>query len=160
MLSSLDDLSEVKQIRNEVFINECGMLDFEENDTTDSLAMYVIVYQEDDNWKENRNKQKTPVASGRIMFDGSRCVIDQVAVLKEYRNKKYGDFAVKMLLNKAFTSGIEKVELYSPEKVMGFFETIGFKCTEENFIKDEVKHIKMIISSNGVITCCSKKNNY
>lgn len=152
-----DDISEVVQIRREVFLNEYGVTE-EEIDYIDNMAMHVIVYEEDNNWKENVSQYKKSVASGRIFFDGTQCIIDKVCVLKEFRNKKYGDFTVKMLLNKAFTSGIDKVELYSPDNVVGFFKTIGFQETNENFMKCEVKYVKMIISSKGVITYCAKKN--
>jgi hypothetical protein len=38
---------------------------------------------------------------------------------------KYGDFTVRMLLNKAFTAGIREVSLDSQESAQGFYGSVG-----------------------------------
>lgn len=157
ILSYGDDLSEVIEIRKKVFIDELGYSSEMIFDDIDQFAMYVIVYEEDPNWKEKKSNVKKAVATGRIYYDGSTCEIGQVAVLKEYRRKQYGDFTVRMLLNKAFISGVNTVSLISPWNTVEFFKTIGFRVTDESKSSEDLQQYAMEIKSNEVITQCKKK---
>lgn len=154
LLSYGDNLSEVLEIRQKVFVEELGCSTNAAFDDIDQISMHVIVYEEDPNWKETYNKKA--VATGRVYFDGITCEIGQVAVLKDYRKKKYGDFTVRMLLNKAFTSGVNIVTLISPCDVVGFFKTIGFKVLEDCMSDNGAHQFVMAIQSKEVITQCSR----
>ena len=68
-----------------------------------------------------------PVAVGRICYDGWEFVISKVAVLKEHRHKMYGDFIVRMLIDKAMMSGATEIKLESPQSCAEFFKRIGFE---------------------------------
>lgn len=160
LLNSGDDLSEVYNIRKKVFIEELGRNESEEFDDIDSEAMHVLIYEQNPNWQVNQidSDSKKAVATGRIYFDGVKCQISKVSVLKEYRGLKYGDFAVKMLLNKAFTSGINEISIISDIDVAGFFESIGFHKNADNFIEDGIEKCNMIIHSQDLIKLCSINN--
>lgn len=148
LLSYGSDLSEALEIRRQVFIKEYQKSETEEFDEKDSLAIHVIVYEQ--------SEQKRPIATGRIVFDGSVCEIGHIAVLKEYRNLKYGDFTVRMLINKAFVSGIHEVNVKTPGQLIGFFTKIGFTMKEStDHIIPEVEY-DMIIQDSDVQTCCHK----
>ena len=149
LLSYGSDLSEALEIRRQVFVKEYHKSEEEEFDEQDPIAMHVIVYEQGD--------KKRPVATGRIVFDGSACEIGHVAVLKEYRNKQYGDFVVRMLINKAFTSGIHEVSVKVPGQLIDFFQKIGFtrKKTIEEIMPD--KEYDMTICDGDVHTCCQSK---
>ena len=90
--SGQDDLREIYQIRREVFTEELGEL--EEQDANDAISMHALAYTEG-----------KPVATGRIRFDGWEFVIDKVAVRKEFRGMKYGDFIVRLLIDRAMMAG-------------------------------------------------------
>lgn len=154
-LSYGDDLSEVLEIRQKVFGVEMGYTKNHMMDDIDQLAMHVIVYEDNPEWKDNQASKKA-VATGRIYFDGVTCEISQVAVLKDYRRKKYGDFTVRMLLNKAFTSGVNRVTLTSPCDIVDFFKAIGFKVAGDSNIERSLVQYPMAIQSNEVITQCSR----
>lgn len=143
-----DNLDEVFTVRRSVFIEEQNQPEELVFDDIDQEAMHVIVYEE--------TKGKKAVATGRIYYDGMLCEISKVAVLKEYRNKKYGDFTIRMLLNRAFISGINEVYLESPSRVKVFFEKIGFhqepNCIESN--EESIYH--MVIQQSDVVTECNK----
>lgn len=149
LLSYGSDLSEVMEIRRQVFVKEYQRRESEEFDEQESIAMHVLVFEQSD--------QKKPVATGRIVFDGSICEIGHIAVLKEYRRRQYGDFVVRMLINKAFTSGIHEVSVKAPGQLIDFFKKIGFtmKETEESIIPD--KEYDMTICDGDVHTCCHRK---
>lgn len=123
ILSNQNDLSEVYSIRRKVFLEEMNLSQSYEYDEYDEISMHVIVY-------EDEEKRKA-VATGRIYFDGELCEISRIAVLKKYRMRRYGDFALRMLLNKAFTSGISVVRTYVNSDCISFFEKIGFKMVVE-----------------------------
>ncbi len=149
LLSYGSDLSEAFDIRRQVFVQEYQKNETEEFDEKDSFAMHVIVYEQ--------SEQKRPVATGRIVFDGSSCEIGHIAVLKDYRSKQYGDFAVRMLINKAFTSGIREVSAKVPGDTIDFFQKIGFTLKDtDNNRKPEMEY-NMIIHEADVHTCCHKK---
>lgn len=149
LLSYGSDLSEVMEIRRQVFVKEYQRRESEEFDEQESIAMHVLVFEQSD--------KKKPVATGRIVFDGSICEIGHIAVLKEYRRRQYGDFVVRMLINKAFTSGIHEVSVKAPGQLIDFFKKIGFtmKETEESIIPD--KEYDMTICDGDVLTCCHRK---
>lgn len=154
LLSYKDDLNDVYKIRNTVFVEELGIPKELEFNSTDKEAIHALVYEVSSE-KSNSNL-KTPVATGKITFDGEKCTISNIAVLKDYRNKQYGDFTVRVLINKAFTAGINEVTVYAYENTVKFFENIGFKVIEKNIIKYNDTLCKMEIKANDVITICKK----
>jgi predicted GNAT family N-acyltransferase len=155
LLSYGDDLSEAFQIRRDVFVNEMSIPEDKEFDEIDQIAMHAIAYEEEQNW--NTSHIKRAVATGRVTYDGSVCQLSKIAVLKAYRKKKYGDFIVRLLLNKAFTSGIKEVILYTPKEAIDFFKTVGFKETGDTHLVDEISQYRMSIHLYDVVTACSRK---
>lgn len=148
ILSYGDDLKEVYSIRQNVFVDELRILETTEFDENDANAMHVIVYEE--------AGSKKAVATGRITYNGDKCEISKVAVLKEFRRKKYGDFTVRMLLNKAFTAGINEVTLNSQISVVEFYEKIGFHKIDNCFIESNITYVPMMIKITDVITQCNR----
>jgi predicted GNAT family N-acyltransferase len=158
LLSYGDDISEAFRIRHQVFIEELGIPKETVFDGLDDQAIHVIVYEEDPEWKTRAGKcsVKKAVATGRINYDGEICTMGYIAVLKEYRGRMYGDFTVRMLLNKAFTSGINCVHVDTPQSVQGFYQTIGFCHTGRNYVNNEIEYCEMIINSKDIVTLCNK----
>ncbi len=146
ILSYGDDLSEAFTIRRKVFVEEQQIPEEIEFDELDSEAMHVIVYEE--------SSSKKPVATGRIVYNGEQCHIGRFAVLKEYRGKLYGDFTVRMLLNKAFTAGINEVSLNAQISAEKFYEKIGFQRISENFIECGILHCTMSIHIENIVKQC------
>ncbi len=157
ILSYGDDLAEVFRIRREVLVEEFGVSEEIEFDGLDEHAMHVIVYEEDNrkNLSGELSKEKKAVATGRIVYDGISCEIGHIAVLKEFRGKKYGDFTVRMLLNKAFTGGINEVVVNIDPILEKFYQKIGFKRVSSSN-KEEFSQFKMIIHPGDAVSLCSK----
>ncbi len=149
LLSYYDNLEQVNEIRKKVFVDELNIPENIIFDKNDKNAIFVLVYEE--GYKENRNI-KNPVATGRICYDGEICIIDNIAVLKDFRRKQYGDFAVRMLVNKAFTAGIYNINVYTVSELIKFYEKIGFTLEK----REDKKHFdcKMSLDSNCLKTKC------
>ncbi len=153
LLSFGDDLTEVKNIRSRVFIDEFNLSKEVEFDSLDLEAVHVLVYG-DEISEDNKPKG---VATGRITYDGEICEIGHIAVLKEYRNNEYGDFTVRMLINRAMLSGIPEIVIYSPSETIGFFEKLGFVLMED-FVIDQTKDIKMVLNLKDMSSMCKCKH--
>lgn len=147
-----NDLKEVYNIRRKVFIEELGYPKDIETDEFDEEAVQVLVYEQEGNVN---SINKTAVATGRIRYCGESCIIDKVAVLKDYRKKEYGDFTIRMLLNRAFTAGINEVTAVINPDVLGFFEKIGFHVINKE-VNGSDEQIEIIINVNDIKTCCKK----
>lgn len=147
-LNYKDDLTEIFEIRKKVFQIEQGVPFEEEFDVIDDLAIHVIVYASD--------TDKRPVATGRVYYDGENYRIGRVAVLKEERGKYYGDFAVRMLANKAFLAGANEILIHAQTSVIPFYEKIGFQIFGDEFVEAGIKHVSMVLKSG---TLCKKCEN-
>ena len=144
--SGQEDLTEILKIRKQVFQEELGIAPAAEEDGQDGICMHVLAYDGD-----------VPVATGRIYFDGFDFVISRVAVLPEFRGKKYGDFIVRMLIDRAVMTNADQLQADVFEENVAFFETIGFKCQGERGNLGEKKLINMVLKVADIHKCCSCK---
>jgi predicted GNAT family N-acyltransferase len=139
-----DDLTDARRIRYEVFEKEQKVPHEIEFDNLDDEAIHVVVYED-----------QKPVGTGRLLFDGENYKIGRIAVIKEERGKKYGDFVVRMLIDKAFLMGAKRVyanvQLHSEK----FYETIGFTRENNNiFFEAGIEHVKMSITQKELCKPC------
>lgn len=153
LLSFYDNLEQVNIIRKQVLVEELKIPEQIVFDENDKNAIFVLVYEESN--KKN-GVINNPVATGRIIYDGDNCIIDNIAVLKEYRQKKYGDFTVRMLINKAFTSGISEITVNTFPELLEFYSKIGF-IFKENTDNQYYKCIMMLNQNNVKTKCCNMK---
>lgn len=147
-LSGNDDLSQVYELREEVFQRELGFRKELEVDGYDKLSIHAIAYE-----------NGMPAATGRILFDGEIYRISRVAVKKAFRGKGYGDFVVRMLINKALTSGAQ--EIYTSTLLDGkkMFETIGFEVSGEAYENGGLTYLPMWLKSENLHKCCGCGKN-
>lgn len=144
-LSIQDDLSEVYRVRQEVFEVEQKMP--QERDDLDAISMHVILYDDD-----------VTVGTGRIAFDGETFEISKVAVLADRRRQGYGDFIVRMLLDRAFQAGGTEIFLDAVAEAVPFFQSIGFKANGEEYEKDGARYVPMKVIKGKVITQCGHQH--
>lgn len=96
-----------------------------------------------------------PAAAGSMILAEDEARIMAVAVLSEYRGKSYGEFLIRMLIDKAKTSGIQKITLSCEERMADYFQKYGFRPAGKNCAFDEKVCINMIYAAiDG--QCCSK----
>lgn len=111
-LSGQEDLSEVYELRREVLQQELGLEEELDLDGQDEWAVHAVACQ-----------GETAVAVGRILFDGEHYSISHVAVRRELRRQGYGDFVVRLLINRAMLAGAQ--ELYAQVLLPGMPEAAG-----------------------------------
>lgn len=145
--SGQDDLTEIIRIRQQVFTEELGIDAHLEADGQDDFCMHVLAFADD-----------APVAVGRISYDGWEFVISKVAVLPEHRGKKYGDFIVRMLVDKAMMSNATQVKMDAFEDVVPFFETIGFSVVGDGGDLAGRKLVQMVLHTDQIHKCCNCKH--
>lgn len=131
-LSPLDDFTECHKIRREVFIEEQGVSEEDEYDGTDAMNMHLLV-----------SDGEKYVATGRISLIDGIYKISRVAVLKSERGKYYGDFAVRMLCDRAFQNGAQSVFINSQTHAVRFYKSIGFEEIGDEFMEAGIPHVKM-----------------
>lgn len=144
-LNGENDLTDAFYIRRKVFIEEQKVAEEIEMDGLDSYAIHAVAYA---NGKA--------VATGRIIYDGDTYKISRIAVLREERGKQYGDFIVRMLLDKAFLHGAKEVLLSSQLHAIGFYEKIGFETYGEAFDEAGIPHIYMKLKKSHLCKKCQE----
>ncbi len=137
-----EDLTDAHNIRRKVFVEEQKVTPEEEFDDNDEKAIHVVAYD-----------AGKAVATARLAVIDNHYKIGRVAVLKEERGKKYGDFVVRMLADKAFASGIDTIYVGAQTQAIGFYETIGFEVCSEEFDEAGIPHKMMKMPESSFRRC-------
>lgn len=143
LISGADDLTPVKEIQKKVFEEELGLS--VRTDLPDEFCMHALAYDGD---------QDIPVGTGRILFDGERFTIAGIAVLKEYRGQMYGDFLIRLLLDKAMMSNAGEIHLDALAGTEEFFKTIGFEVCGESYGSCGGNWTPMVLYAARIHKCC------
>ena len=118
-INGVDNLSLIHQVRNEVFGNvdydTSHLYDLCTDMICDEMAVHAVA------WMEGKI-----VGCGTLFYDGETYLLDMVAVPVEERRKKYGDFIVRMLIDRAFQRGADQIVSYVNKDVFPFLSSIGF----------------------------------
>lgn len=140
-----EDFTCIFNIRDKVFVKELGFPIDSISDDLDSVSEHVIVF----------NEKHEVVAAGRLSFFGERFWISQVAVLKEERGKYYGDFVVRMLVDKVFRNNRSEVWVRADEISFHFFIKLGFAIIETIFDEFSTKSFVMKLNRDHLFKKCS-----
>ena len=119
-LQGKNNITEALEIRKEVFIEE---MDISKNiaDIFDDFALNAVVYEDD-----------VPVGTGRLLFKDGKYYIDNVCVLKDFRNKHYADLIIRMLVRRAINMGATQTYTECRESTIKLFMRIGFETVQFN----------------------------
>ena len=150
LVSNKERYDEVSQILREVFVNE---LEYDEKlvlDISNQEVFHVILY---DGLKEDK-----AIASGRLEIINDRAYIKWIAVKKTYRNKKYGDMILRILIDKAKNLSIPNIYAIIPKALVEIFKKIGFDYPVEN-MKDYINYNEkdIIMKYNNQALSCYHK---
>jgi len=127
-------IEDALSIRRKVFIEEQSVPEEIEIDDIDSFAEHIIIYED--------NK---PIATGRVFKKDDNFFLGRIAVLKEYRRKHFGKMAVKMLVNRGFNKGAEKIIIHAQTTAEEFYKKLGFESFGEKYYEAGIEHINMIL---------------
>ena len=149
----MDDISECLAIRREVFGEEQQFLTAASENLEDKEAIFVLAYE------TNEQGERFSVATGRLIFLEDRFKIGRIAVKKEFRGKHYGDFIVRMLIDKAFSMGAKEVFVGAQAHAIPFYERIGFIGQKEEYFEDGIYHLVMKIVSSDCQKDCGNRES-
>lgn len=86
------------------------------HDPLDDESWSCVIYQEDQ-----------PAATGRIWWRDDAFWLGDIGVLPEFRGRRLGDLALRLLLFKAQSHAAREVRLISPAPAAGFFARLGLQ---------------------------------
>ena len=127
---SYDDYYEqIREVRDEVFINEQSVPESIEVDGLDPDAIHAIVFD-----------NETVVGTGRMLPDGH---IGRMAVTAQYRGNGIGKLMLEALVGEAVKLNISEVWLSSQCHAKGFYEKMGFVAIGDIYKEAQIDHVKM-----------------
>jgi len=124
-----DDMSSLKDIRFEVFVQEQGVPAEEEIDANDPLSIHAIA------WSDG-----AAAACGRLLPDGH---IGRMAVRKPYRGQGVGAMVLEHLIERARQRGDREVVLSAQTHAVGFYEKFGFATYGAEYLDCNIPHRDM-----------------
>lgn len=124
-----DDMSTLKDIRFEVFVQEQGVPAEEEIDANDPLSIHAIA------WSDG-----VAAACGRLLPDGH---IGRMAVRKPYRGQGVGALVMEHLIERARQRGDREVVLSAQTHAVGFYEKFGFAAYGAEYLDCNIPHRDM-----------------
>ena len=144
----LDHMEEIAPIRREVFGAEQGWSEEILFNEVDETAIQAVVYKDMD--------RTIPVGVGRLhkTENGEDFKIGRIAVKKEERGQGYGDFIVRMLVDKALMMGADRVLVGAQPHAVAFYQKIGFRPVGETYVEAGIEHTVMEIRQNTICKAC------
>lgn len=122
-------LSEIKEIRTTVFIQEQNVPYELEWDEFDNDSTHILAYYD--------NKA---VGTARLLSNGH---IGRMSVLKSYRNRHIGTKMLKYLLEIALENSNNKIVLSAQEHAVEFYIKQGFIVTSNTYLDAGIPHYDM-----------------
>jgi len=139
IISDKSNIKQVNEILRELYIQE---MNCKEEDILRELlkqTYYVLLY-------EGINDE-CPLACGCLIIDEGIAKISLVAVKSKFRGQLYEDLAIRMLIDKSISLGINIIYADLPVSQITIFEKIGFykdtdyKILDSEDIKSMVKDV-------------------
>ena len=75
--------------------------------------------------------------------------------MPEFRRKKYGDFIVRLLIDKAMMSGAQMINADVLQEAVPLFETVGFTASGALYEKDGKQWLPMQLQAESIHKCCN-----
>ena len=111
-----DDLTAALRIREQVFQQELGLSQAEDQDALDAYSYHLVLLYND-----------VPAATGRISYDGVGVAkLSRICVLPKFRRQGIGDGLVKVLDYKASQLGMQKSRVETIPALEPFYMRIGY----------------------------------
>jgi len=123
------NLSEIKDIRTKVFIEEQNVPTELEWDEFDRDAVHILTYFD--------NKA---VGTARLLRDGH---IGRMAVLIDFRNRGIGKNMLNFMIELAHKKLMTNIQLSAQEHAIGFYEKQGFFISSDVYMDAGIPHYDM-----------------
>lgn len=129
-MSSMDDCSQIFELRRKVFVHEQGLPETRVRDDGDRAAIYALVFDEAD----------VPSGTGRLTIDSDRFMIGRVCVLPLARGQGLGDLVMRMLLLRAQELNAPSVFVSAQLAAVDFYRRYGLRPIGEVYHEDGAPH--------------------
>ena len=121
------------QIRTHVFVEEQHVPANLEVDADEGKATYFVVYD-----------AGLPVATARILPEGTGYHVQRVAVEKAYRKHGLGTMVLNAIIAYAREQNVAFLKLGAQLQAIGFYKTLGFQLTDQpEFLDAGIRHREM-----------------
>ncbi|MBM6439281.1 GNAT family N-acetyltransferase [Lacticaseibacillus rhamnosus] len=121
------------QIRTHVFVEEQHVPANLEVDADEGKATYFVVYD-----------AGLPVATARILPEGTGYHVQRVAVEKAYRKHGLGKMVLNAIIAYAREQDVAFLKLGAQLQAIGFYKTLGFQLTDQpEFLDAGIRHREM-----------------
>jgi predicted GNAT family N-acyltransferase len=137
-ISAKSDLGKAFAIRIGVFVKEQGVPAEIELDRDDERAIHLLA-----------TSAGRPVGTARVVMHRRSAKIGRMAVLKRFRRKGVGTKLLTRAVATARRLGAQEIYLHAQVPVIGFYETMGFRCIGRVFDEAGIPHRKMILGGKG-----------
>ncbi len=137
------DLDTANELIFRVLTEEC---DLAADDGEDLFVLTALVF-------DGAEESARAVGAGRLFFDGASPEIGDVAVLPEYRGSGYGDFLVRLLVDKALFAHARGIRVNARCGTENFFQKIGFRIEGDTYEARGGRWQPMVLSGNMIRSC-------
>ena len=137
-ISAKRDLEKAFAIRIRVFVKEQGVPAEIELDRDDKRAIHFLA-----------SESGKAIGTARVVMRHGNAKIGRMAVLKSHRRKGVGRKLLTRAVATAGRLGAEEIYLHAQVPVIGFYETIGFRCVGRIFYEAGIPHRTMIVGGKG-----------
>jgi N-acetylglutamate synthase-like GNAT family acetyltransferase len=142
-MTAMEDCSQAMKIWQQVLLKELGFEQEQLELDEEKLLLHAVAYE-----------NKIPVAAGTIEYGDSAFLIRNIAVLPDKRRQSYGDFVLRMLVNKAVLAGGMPLRAEVTTNAGPLFEEVGFSKCGTEYEKNDITFCPYELALEAIHHCC------
>ena len=130
----IDGLSQLKNIREKVFIQEQKVTPQLEWDGMDEKAIHFLVFND-----------KAAIGCARAIVIKNHMQLGRMAVLKEYRGQGIGSALIEKAMTTAKLNELSAIYISAQCHAIDFYKKFGFEVTSDIYLDAEIPHRDMTL---------------
>jgi len=130
----IDDHTQLKNIREQVFIQEQKVTPELEWDGMDENAMHFLVF-----------KDEEAIGCARAVVIKNYMQLGRMAVLKEYRGQGIGSALIEKAMTTAKLNQLSAIYISAQCHAIDFYKKFGFEVTSDIYLDAEIPHRDMTL---------------
>ena len=130
----IDGLSQLKNIREKVFIQEQKVTPQLEWDGMDEKAIHFLVFND-----------KAAIGCARAIVIKDHMQLGRMAVLKEYRGQGIGSALLEKAMTIAKLNQLSAIYISAQCHAIDFYKKFGFEVTSDIYLNAEIPHRDMTL---------------
>ena len=131
----IDGLSQLKNIREKVFIQEQKVTPQLEWDGMDEKAIHFLVFND-----------KAAIGCARAIVIKDHMQLGRMAVLKEYRGQGIGGALIEKAMTIAKLNQLSAIYISAQCHAIDFYKKFGFEVTSDIYLDAEIPHRDMTLN--------------